>query len=60
MLERDSDFANWSTGITLWVTKYRSEDTWNIWSGLASRCRRWLAVCSFPVRRGGSRCAING
>jgi hypothetical protein len=27
---------------------------------IASRCRRWWAVCSFPVRRGGSRCAING
>jgi hypothetical protein len=25
----------------------------------ASRRRRWLAVCSFLVGRGGSRCAIN-
>ena len=33
--------------VSPWVTKYLSEDTWNIWSGLASQCRRWLADVQF-------------
>src|SRR5205807_8528169 len=35
----------------------RSSD---LWSRLLSPCPPWSGVCSFPVRRGASRCAISG